>query len=618
MNPKTKLGILVTISFAALFGGVMLAKQLRGVLPQPPEVALAAPTESANGATPGAEPATAPTRTDPSQDTSPTAPVPPFDLAAMPPGERVTGHAETKANLPTMPVEAPGRLPGKPLSISRNDPNADDDFHAPSLPVPSAPPTVKDGPPDLVPPPSVSLPKRSDGNTSVAPPPPLDLPPAGELRPASHTPTTDPPSLPPKLELPPPDAPAKAKEKAPPPEDLVPLPPVAAPPATNSPPLEAPKGDAPVLQPLPSLPMPINEKKTAPALPIPEEAPKLEEPPTPVPTRPEKKPDGLPIVESQPAPSGPPALGVPPPSQELPSQGKSSSPPPSDVPAPPLTLPGKPQPTDMPVPQAPRIDLPAASPMGPSGLDPPPLKRDKTFDLPPVEPRRDPPSLPPSNDWKTGNIALGPMPQSEAGPKPPSIPPVPVPSETGPKPPSEPPATLGPRPAPADPLETRVDSYDEDWYYCKPGDTLESISQKFYYTPKYEQALRQYNLDRNYKLIFRQEKPNLPPGEVVKVPPARILERTYPTLIPGYRGRSTDAVATQPAATTQVNGTSNLEGIGSPRIYTVRREGMTLRDIAREELRDENQWTRIFNLNRQWNPSAPLPVGTNVYLPGSP
>lgn len=216
----------------------------------------------------------------------------------------------------------------------------------------------------------------------------------------------------------------------------------------------------------------------------------------------------------------------------------------------------------------------------------------------------------------------------ESGPKPPTVPPVPVVPETGPKPPSELPATLGPRPAPADPLDVRVDSYDEDWYYCKPGDTLESISQKFYYTPKYEQALRQYNLDRNYKLIFRQEKPNLPPGEVVKVPPARILERSYPTLIPGFRSRTSDSASPTVSAPGRTSGNAaavpgdnsgtNFDGIGSPRVYTVRRDGMTLRDIAREELRDENQWTRIFNLNRQWNPSAPLPVGTSVYLPGSP
>ena len=46
-------------------------------------------------------------------------------------------------------------------------------------------------------------------------------------------------------------------------------------------------------------------------------------------------------------------------------------------------------------------------------------------------------------------------------------------------------------------------------------------------------ALRQYNLDRNYAAVFRQERPSLAQGQVVKVPPARILERAYPTAIPG-------------------------------------------------------------------------------------
>jgi nucleoid-associated protein YgaU len=378
-------------------------------------------------------------------------------------------------------------------------------------------------------------------------------------------------------------------------------------------------------------------------LPTRSDGPRLELEPTP-PTS-NQKPAVLPTQESSKS-VDPPAPELPRPIVEYPMPSKPMAPSKADlvVPGPDIPPEGKPA-TPLP------LDLPPAKPMGsepatsgngttphrpgsespaapPLTIDPPTQrhppaqslpKPEKAADLRPLTSPNPQPNLVPPKDVGKPNSGKMPPPL-ETGPKPPSVPPVPVPSESGPKPPTEPPATLGSRPAPADPLETRVDSYDEDWYYCKSGDTLEAISQKFYYTPKYEQALRQYNLDRNYKPIFRQDKPILPSGEVVKVPPARILERTYPTLIPGYRSRTNEPVQTTPAAVRNPGQapSSNLESIGSPRVYTVRREGMTLRDIAREELRDENQWTRIFNLNRQWNPSAPLPVGTSIYLPGSP
>lgn len=211
-----------------------------------------------------------------------------------------------------------------------------------------------------------------------------------------------------------------------------------------------------------------------------------------------------------------------------------------------------------------------------------------------------------------------------------------TPGGNGPKPPAQFPKTGGPTP-PADlnsggarldpsgarPLDNQpeppVNSYDEEWHYCKQqGESLEAISQKYYFTPKYEQALRQYQLDRNFAPVFQQDKPTLSVGQVVKVPPARILERLYPANIRG--GRSTAPVSPTAAAAGNTNPAAALgpvaaKDLGGPREYTVPHEGMTLKDIARDELGNESQWHRIFLLNRWVNPSAPLPTGAKLFLP---
>ena len=148
---------------------------------------------------------------------------------------------------------------------------------------------------------------------------------------------------------------------------------------------------------------------------------------------------------------------------------------------------------------------------------------------------------------------------------------------------------------PAEQPEARIESYDEEWYYAKQGDTLEAICQKFFFSPKYEQALRQYNLDRNYSPIFRTEKPSLSQGNVVKVPPARVLERLYPNAIPGARATGNTRAAPAPGPgpePTIPTAPTAIEDVGSPREFVVRRDGMTLKDIAKEEMGNVNQWQR--------------------------
>lgn len=374
--------------------------------------------------------------------------------------------------------------------------------------------------------------------------------------------------------------------------DEAPVPGAAPAPKTDKndgpPPLELPKPDdkKPIVLPAPGGPPPLElPAPMGPARPGDLKLPS-DPPPTTAPIDvPGFKPMAAIDVTKPMTGSPPPVDLVPPPGTPMPPA------PPPDVKKEkdPLPMPGKV--IDLPKPGDPMktIDLPRDLPRTGAG--------GKPDDLPPPDGKK-PPDLP-------GDPTIKPMKPIDPPPLPPEIRRTPEPV----KPTDPPAAVLGPRPGPAA-EEPRVDSYDEEWYYCKAGDSLEAISQKFFYSTKYEQALRQYNLDRNFNVIFRQDRASLPDRTVVKVPPARILERSYPTLIAGFKtaGNPRPAPAAPGAAA----------DLGSPREYQVRKEGMTLRDIARDELRDANQWTRIFQLNRGLNPNEVIPVGTRIHMPGNP
>jgi hypothetical protein len=480
--------------------------------------------------------------------------------------------------------EAQAAPPGDPLYKQPEAPAGD----RPPL---GPPPTGKEGPPINLDPPYEPKSKAPAGPLDLGP---LDPPgtksarsaqrhddpskdddfvpslPAPTTKPSLSAPNSEPqllpvPNQPIKTSSPPfvLDAPPTTKKtpKPPSPEDMLGPPPGGVTRVANPP--------TPV-DPI-DLPVPSEKKETKPGE---KETEKKDAPKLPAPGK-----DEAPLA--QPAPSGDKPM-LPPPGGEKPMGDK-----PFDLNPPPVPKGNKP-PLDLPpdLPKTPPdatkspVELPGAKPPVdlPGGMKPPidlpgpPVKLPGT---PPVEPRDNGSSTPPKNN-------------------------------------NDSPAASLTRPTDAQPPEPRVESYDEEWYYCKPGDTLESISQKFFFSPKYEQALRQYNLDRNYQASFRQERPSLAAGQVVKVPPARILEKFYPSSL-GLRpapGPRSDGPTNIPSTPTQ-----GADDLGTPREYQVRREGMTLRDIAKEELHDERQWTRIFNLNREWNPSAPIPVGTRIFLP---
>src|SRR5204863_7655258 len=86
-------------------------------------------------------------------------------------------------------------------------------------------------------------------------------------------------------------------------------------------------------------------------------------------------------------------------------------------------------------------------------------------------------------------------------------------------------ATIQPRPAnPA----AQVESFDEEAYRCKPGDTFEAISQRYYHTDKYARALLMFN--RSHPMAgegLQQNPPLLQVGQSVYIPPLSILEKRY-------------------------------------------------------------------------------------------
>lgn len=437
----------------------------------------------------------------------------------------------------------------------------------------------------------------------------------------------------------------------------------------DTPPPTEKKNDAPVV----SLPMPDDKKNEPPPLiELPGSEPKKDEKPANKEPKKDETAPTITIPGSEPKKDAPaPTLSTPgsepkttdsAPTISLPEPKKPDPPGLIDLPAEPkkndaaptITLPGAEKP--MPKPSTPGLSLPGdPSPSGSKEAKPkdavvvplPDPKNDapKTIDLPgndkkPVDPSLDvPPALKPPEAPKLST----PDPWKTAEPGKPADPPkINVPEAVKPLDPaadkslptksSDPPAVRLQLPMngvpdfPDPPAHTapqeepRVDSYEEEWYSCQAGETLERISQRFFNTDKYAQALRLHNLDRDGRDLWRQERPALQAGDIVKVPPARILERNHPSVIPGAKlPAGTRPISTSSVPTTN-RGFGELTSVRSantdePPTYQLPRDGMTFRDVARETLGSSDKWMQVFRLNRGYNPELPLPRGAMLRLP---
>lgn len=151
-------------------------------------------------------------------------------------------------------------------------------------------------------------------------------------------------------------------------------------------------------------------------------------------------------------------------------------------------------------------------------------------------------------------------------------------------------------------LTPQVESYDEETHRCTANDSFRAISQKYYQSDRYAQALWLFN--RNHPMAaegVQQNPPVLQAGTAVYIPPTRILEKYYASALSGAAAGAETAAAAASAE----------------RQYRVRRSGETVYDIARRTLGSGDRWMEIYRLNQQQrlDPMSPVPAGLVLRLP---
>jgi nucleoid-associated protein YgaU len=168
-------------------------------------------------------------------------------------------------------------------------------------------------------------------------------------------------------------------------------------------------------------------------------------------------------------------------------------------------------------------------------------------------------------------------------------------------------------------VSSQVESYDEETYRLKPGDTYRSLSYTFYNSDKYERALTLFNRDHVQASDgARLEPPVLAAGQPVFIPPPRILEKYYgvdapePTPVASLSAnlQAPRPPAPAPAAPART-GTVAEDG----RTYQVPAGGEMFLQIARRALGSGDRWVEIYKLNPQYNPQDAVPGGTVLRLP---
>jgi hypothetical protein len=540
MTRETTVGVLVSCSFLCLVGVVVASKLHEGAAGAPPDTQAAVKEEVV----------------DSGQIPAPAAPA-------------------DKSGLKPSPLEKlqPPPTPAPPTPIQQTGGQGQDGHSATPVPTTApnpTPPPLGDGPPAVAPPPPTAAPPANGGFT-------WDIPPAAP-RPGDKGPGKNGSG-----ESAAPAEKGKDKDKG------------------------KGKGDPPAGPPTPALPTPVMPSGTAPALASPT-------PPTPTPSgtgteTPDKDKDNgkgkhagdSSAVLPPPAPVSPSAAGPPP----LPAPVGADAPKKSDQEKGPATPSGH-----------------EATPKEPATLDKPqaavPPGKGETIPEPPAVPLPKPP----------GDVAA-PTPSSAGG----SVPPAPAPGAVPPPAApvagggSENPLKLGgtvaaatgtllpttaptsPRPAvvpaaPRAPAVPQVESFPEESYRCRPGDTFASISLAKYRTQAYADALLLFN--RNHPLAddnLQAEAPALQPGQPVFIPPLGVLERRYPGAV-----KNLSPLPAAPAPTVAAAG-ANLP------VYRVQGNGEWLRDIARETLGNSERWQEIWSLNPAADYRAPLPPNTVLHLP---
>lgn len=168
-------------------------------------------------------------------------------------------------------------------------------------------------------------------------------------------------------------------------------------------------------------------------------------------------------------------------------------------------------------------------------------------------------------------------------------------------------------PTPVSAGSASVESYDQEVYISKPGDSFKRLSQQYYQSDRYEQALQQFNRDHPLaQADFKKNPSTLTPGQALFIPPIRVLEKNYAAAI---------APATAPpAAPVPSNPMALSVPISRPELttqqrYRVRANGEMMRTIAQRTLQNGDRWPEIYALNKQFDPKDPVPAGSDLALP---
>ena len=83
------------------------------------------------------------------------------------------------------------------------------------------------------------------------------------------------------------------------------------------------------------------------------------------------------------------------------------------------------------------------------------------------------------------------------------------------------------------PIAPQQDNWDDDQFSSRPGDTYQNLAQEKYGSARYGQALMLYNRDYPLATPATQRNPEtIVVGQTIYVPPIRILQRQYGSVIP--------------------------------------------------------------------------------------
>jgi hypothetical protein len=165
-----------------------------------------------------------------------------------------------------------------------------------------------------------------------------------------------------------------------------------------------------------------------------------------------------------------------------------------------------------------------------------------------------------------------------------------------------------------------VESYDEEMYLCKTGDTTEAICEQYYHTRKYSRALLMFN--RAHPRVadgIQKEPPTLTEGQPVFIPPARILEKQYAALItePQVPPANPPVAVPAPAEAGSGAASASAQPVTAPgaKLYRVRPDGEMFYQIAQRTLGTGDRWHEIALLNPGFKVEYAVPGGSTLKLP---